>query len=385
MAEKCPKSKLKRKKLSIEEPLTDIFFRNTLIKNNESSSAWIESLSSTRPVVPTETWWSRGDLAAVESLWALALSSALPCLDAHPWDPVPDLPTASTLSSNVDQQIEWRWCSLSEDMTPLPSSPSPPLSTPTAPHCSTTDSPLNPSLGLEKTFLPVPVQTSQTTSTINGPPSKSAPCLEGPGEGTSSSGAGHPRPPSLGAQVPSSYGRGGPWSGEGNSRVSSRKDTKRGEGGQNTAVARPHPTARRPGGEKESHPSTPQPFIIRAGNGGSSLPAEARKGGGGVGEEGEKRGMKRLQLPANQVDATSSTSDSCTAAPMEEEGEVEKREEEVSGMGRADWVAGKGGGGGKSMQSCPMCLVPFPAGFTQMDCDSHLAKCLSEMTVDMTW
>ncbi|XP_013991982.1 uncharacterized protein si:ch73-70k4.1 isoform X2 [Salmo salar] len=372
MAEKCPKSKLKRKKLSIEEPLTDIFFRKTLIKNNESSSASIESLSSTRPVVPIESWWSRGDLAAVESLWALTLSSALPCLDAHPWDPVPDLPTASTLSSNVDQQIEWRWCSLSEDMTPLPS-----------PHSSTTDFPLNPFPGLEKTLLPVPVQTSQTTSTINGPPLKSAPCLEGPGEESSSCGAGRPRP-SLGARVPSSYGRGAPWSGGGNSRVPSRKDTKRGEGGQNTAAARPHPTARRPRGEKESHPSIPQPFIIRAGNGGSSLPAEARKGGGGVGEEGEKRGMKRLQLPANQVDATSSTSDSCTAAPMEE-GKGEKREEGVSGMGRADWVAGKGGGGGRAMQSCPMCLVPFPAGFTQMDCDSHLAKCLSEMTVDMTW
>ncbi|CAB1336808.1 unnamed protein product [Coregonus sp. 'balchen'] len=321
MAEKCPKSKLKRKKLSIEEPRTDIFFRNTLIKNNESSNASIESLSSTRPVVPTEAWWSRGDLAAIESLWALTLSSALPCLEAHPWDPVPDLPTASTL-------------------------------------------------------------TRQTTSTISGPPLKSAPCQEGPGEGTSSSGAGHPRPPSLGARVPASYGRGGPWSGGGHSMVSSRKDTKRGEGGQNTGAARPHPTARRPGGEKESHPSIPQPSIIRAGNGGSSLPPEARKGGGGVGEEGEKRGMKRLQLPANRGEASSSTSDSCTAAPMEEEGE--KREEGVSRKGRADGDAGKGGGGW-AMQSCPMCLVPFPAGFTQMDCDSHLAKCLSEMTVDMTW
>ncbi|KAK6303160.1 hypothetical protein J4Q44_G00256140 [Coregonus suidteri] len=379
MAEKCPKSKLKRKKLSIEEPRTDIFFRNTLIKNNESSNASIESLSSTRPVVPTEAWWSRGDLAAIESLWALTLSSALPCLEAHPWDPVPDLPTASTLSSTVDQQSEWRWCSLSEDMTPFPSSPSPP---PMAPHCSTTDSPLNPSPGLENTLLPVPVQTRQTTSTISGPPLKSAPCQEGPGEGTSSSGAGHPRPPSLGARVPASYGRGGPWSGGGHSMVSSRKDTKRGEGGQNTGAARPHPTARRPGGEKESHPSIPQPSIIRAGNGGSSLPPEARKGGGGVGEEGEKRGMKRLQLPANRGEASSSTSDSCTAAPMEEEGE--KREEGVSRKGRADGDAGKGGGGW-AMQSCPMCLVPFPAGFTQMDCDSHLAKCLSEMTVDMTW
>ncbi|XP_037335305.1 Fanconi anemia core complex-associated protein 20 isoform X2 [Pungitius pungitius] len=45
-------------------------------------------------------------------------------------------------------------------------------------------------------------------------------------------------------------------------------------------------------------------------------------------------------------------------------------------------VAGDAGGGW--LQSCPMCLVVFPDGFTQMDCDGHLAQCLSEVNVDVT-
>ncbi|XP_078281399.1 uncharacterized protein LOC144608039 [Rhinoraja longicauda] len=40
---------------------------------------------------------------------------------------------------------------------------------------------------------------------------------------------------------------------------------------------------------------------------------------------------------------------------------------------------------GLDLESCPMCLVPFPAGFTQLDVDSHLAKCLSESTEDVMW
>ncbi|XP_030277651.1 uncharacterized protein si:ch73-70k4.1 isoform X2 [Sparus aurata] len=53
-------------------------------------------------------------------------------------------------------------------------------------------------------------------------------------------------------------------------------------------------------------------------------------------------------------------------------------EEEVQRSG------GEAAGGG-TLQSCPMCLLVFPAGFSQMDCDSHLAQCLSEVNMDMTW
>ncbi|XP_067872865.1 uncharacterized protein [Heterodontus francisci] len=37
------------------------------------------------------------------------------------------------------------------------------------------------------------------------------------------------------------------------------------------------------------------------------------------------------------------------------------------------------------LESCPMCLVPFPAGFSLLEVDSHLAKCLSESTEDVIW
>ncbi|KAM9786190.1 uncharacterized protein ACB057_014582 [Neosynchiropus ocellatus] len=39
----------------------------------------------------------------------------------------------------------------------------------------------------------------------------------------------------------------------------------------------------------------------------------------------------------------------------------------------------------EEQQSCPMCLLVFPPRFTQLDRDGHLAQCLSEMNVDMTW
>ncbi|XP_043918943.1 Fanconi anemia core complex-associated protein 20 [Protopterus annectens] len=38
-----------------------------------------------------------------------------------------------------------------------------------------------------------------------------------------------------------------------------------------------------------------------------------------------------------------------------------------------------------ALLNCPMCLQRFPEGFTQLDVDSHLAKCLSESTDDVMW
>ncbi|XP_076597948.1 uncharacterized protein LOC143327479 [Chaetodon auriga] len=71
------------------------------------------------------------------------------------------------------------------------------------------------------------------------------------------------------------------------------------------------------------------------------------------------------------------------APENEEEGVEDIEEEEAQRSVRGDGAAAGGGGGG--LQSCPMCLLVFPAGFTQMDCDGHLAQCLSEVNVDMTW
>ncbi|XP_020827493.2 Fanconi anemia core complex-associated protein 20 [Phascolarctos cinereus] len=38
-----------------------------------------------------------------------------------------------------------------------------------------------------------------------------------------------------------------------------------------------------------------------------------------------------------------------------------------------------------ALDSCPMCQVPFTGKFSQLDIDSHLAKCLSESIEDVTW
>ncbi|KAF1390933.1 hypothetical protein PFLUV_G00063250 [Perca fluviatilis] len=66
--------------------------------------------------------------------------------------------------------------------------------------------------------------------------------------------------------------------------------------------------------------------------------------------------------------------------PLQRKGEDREEEEGQSRVG------GDGGAaGGAGLQSCPMCLLDFPVGFTQMDCDGHLAQCLSEVNVDMTW
>ncbi|XP_053307594.1 Fanconi anemia core complex-associated protein 20 [Spea bombifrons] len=38
-----------------------------------------------------------------------------------------------------------------------------------------------------------------------------------------------------------------------------------------------------------------------------------------------------------------------------------------------------------SLESCPMCLTQFPKQLSQLDIDSHLAQCLAETAIDVTW
>ncbi|XP_041802488.1 uncharacterized protein si:ch73-70k4.1 [Chelmon rostratus] len=91
-----------------------------------------------------------------------------------------------------------------------------------------------------------------------------------------------------------------------------------------------------------------------------------------AGEQGKETGTVSRQLLTNQV----SVSDRQKQAENKEEVEAQRS---ARGGGEA------AGGGGGGLQSCPMCLLVFPAGFTQMDCDGHLAQCLSEVNVDVTW
>ncbi|KAM9115862.1 Fanconi anemia core complex-associated protein 20 isoform 4-T4 [Pangshura tecta] len=41
--------------------------------------------------------------------------------------------------------------------------------------------------------------------------------------------------------------------------------------------------------------------------------------------------------------------------------------------------------GALTLDSCPMCLIQFTGTLSQLDIDSHLAKCLSESADDMIW
>ncbi|XP_074499237.1 uncharacterized protein LOC141772301 [Sebastes fasciatus] len=105
------------------------------------------------------------------------------------------------------------------------------------------------------------------------------------------------------------------------------------------------------------------------------------------GDEGRKRGTGLLnrQFLTNQ----GKVSESRVSLQREGENEAEvvedKDEEEVQRSVRGDGGAAAAAAGGARLQICPMCLLVFPVGFTQMDCDGHLAQCLSEVNVDMTW
>ncbi|XP_038603178.1 Fanconi anemia core complex-associated protein 20 [Tachyglossus aculeatus] len=41
--------------------------------------------------------------------------------------------------------------------------------------------------------------------------------------------------------------------------------------------------------------------------------------------------------------------------------------------------------GTKTLESCPMCQIPFGPTLSQSDVDGHLAQCLSESTEDVIW
>ncbi|XP_028309749.1 Fanconi anemia core complex-associated protein 20 [Gouania willdenowi] len=71
-------------------------------------------------------------------------------------------------------------------------------------------------------------------------------------------------------------------------------------------------------------------------------------------------------------------------ADKEEELAMGQEKKNVSEHG-GNPAAAAAGGGGEGLHSCPMCLQVFPDGCSQMERDGHLAQCLSDMNVDVTW
>ncbi|XP_068589051.1 uncharacterized protein si:ch73-70k4.1 [Cebidichthys violaceus] len=284
MAEKHPKSKLKRYKSSVNDlqPVISSLKRS----HTASFSGGINVTAETG----RSAWWSSEQLPAEESLWALTLKSALPYLEDQHWDLVPDLPNLPAAKAPAIKLDEQWWCDLSEEVAPLPE-PSPP-----SPRTS-----WNPD--------PVSLSSSQQELSVHTKPG--------------------PDPP---ARPLSSHSRQSP-------------DGK----------AEPH----------QAFTKRPRPSL-HSWEGPASSAAPSGVGGhkGGMGgEQEEETGPVSRRPLTNQVKA----SDSRVSLQREDEEEVH--------------TSVRGGGG---LQSCPMCLMVFPVGFTQLDCDGHLAQCLSEVNVDMT-
>nr|XP_061802199.1 Fanconi anemia core complex-associated protein 20-like [Nerophis lumbriciformis] len=92
-------------------------------------------------------------------------------------------------------------------------------------------------------------------------------------------------------------------------------------------------------------------------------------------EEGMKQDEKRQTVRGSCFDSQTLVKD---ADIIEELMESEENEEKVIDSKSGEQAQEK-------LNSCPMCLLVFPVEASQMDRDCHLAQCLSEMNVDMSW
>nr|XP_020476452.1 Fanconi anemia core complex-associated protein 20 [Monopterus albus] len=312
MAESYPKSKLKRKKASVEERKPDISSGGATPTGHSalfSGGITSENVGS----VPCATaWWNREQLPAVESLWALTLKSALPLQVDQNWDRVPDLPPPSTVRPTALKLNEQLWCDFSEEVGPFPVTAPPPQKT-SSPHSLRLSSSQQDLLALTE---PVPDLPDRQLSS--------------------------------------------------HSRQSHDGETT----SLQTLTKRPQPSLH---SWEETASSTGCTSV-----GGR----EGRTGG----EQGEpKTGPVNRWLLTNQMKVSDNQVFLQKEGENKEEVDEDNTKEEVQGSFRGAGAAAAAAAGGGGLQSCPMCLLVFPVGFSQMDCDGHLAQCLSEMNVDMTW
>ncbi|KAM4563636.1 uncharacterized protein PAE49_011657 isoform 2-T2 [Odontesthes bonariensis] len=276
MAENYPKSKLKRKKLSVKELNSEKTDGGTAKRNDSTFSHSTGTGNSEGSALPAAAaWWNTPRPPAVESLWAFALKSALPYLEEQRWDLVPDLPLPPAAPPSLKSD-ELRWCDLCGEVGPFPGS--------------------SRSLGSSQRDLLV-----QTKPAADPPDSPECPDPQ-----TAS-------PPALLSRT------------------------------QRPSVHR---------WEEEEEEEEEEA---------AAASSSAAAGRSSVGGQRKEAGPLSRQLLTQWLKASA-------RSPPPGEREEEQRS-----------------GAGARLHSCPMCLQMFPAGFTQMDCDGHLAQCLSETNVDVTW
>lgn len=284
MAENGSKSKLKRKKSSVEDQQSETCPRGPPKGSGVTLLSRDEATLTDRSLLPAAAaWWNKVQPPAVESLWAFTLMSALPHLQNQSWDPVPDFPFHPAVRP-AESKVEEQWTyDFFREVPPFPED------CPLIPKIPSGLHPQN-TCSLQENLE---VQTRASVKAHGGP---SSCCRWIPEQQT------EPLQPLLSRSQKSTLHR---WEKAASSSAEQLRD---------------------------------------------------------VGEQEQCSGSASKQLPTESV-KVSNPPDST------------KEEEEVMSVGKRE----------EALQSCPMCLHVFPAGFTQMERDSHLAQCLSEMNVDMTW
>ncbi|ROI46669.1 hypothetical protein DPX16_7787 [Anabarilius grahami] len=115
-------SKLKRKKLSVEESRSE---QHSRIKKSNDSLCTVQDSSCSKTSTGRERWWESSELNDVERLWALTLRALCPALQSDQEEPIPQLPPPSSTKTPVQKVSDWRWCNADEDTNPPPDLPAP--------------------------------------------------------------------------------------------------------------------------------------------------------------------------------------------------------------------------------------------------------------------
>ncbi|XP_062396526.1 translation initiation factor IF-2 isoform X2 [Sardina pilchardus] len=355
MPEKHTVSKLKRRKTSVEECKSDQAHRTVLRESIGSSLAQQEQRPSciraaycpSGAVRDGQGWWARPGLPPLERLWALTLQA----FSAQPPEPsateqLPELPPPHTQTCARVKRGEWRWCCLGDEVGALPERPAVAQRAPAGSASSGQPVPVAPANA-------VPTETT-CLSRRRAAPEPERVCTDASGRARGTAGheeeeedeeedGGHSRGPIA---VPTE---------------ASQRRSQGGDGGRRGIAA----ATGRPKGWRESAAGT-----AATATAGVRLDTFFGGGrGGGRGGRAKEEGIKR-----RPTDQRSGTQAPPTPSPGQQ-----------GASAAAAGAAGASGAGGSGLECCPMCLMPFPAGFTQMDCDGHLALCLSEMNTDMVW
>lgn len=118
-------SKLKRKKLSVEESRSEQQTRIKKLNDSRCSVALQDSSCATTSAGSRERWWESSELSDAERLWALTLTALCPNLQSDDLEEsIPQLPPPSS-TKTVQTVNDWRWCNADKDVNPPPGLPAP--------------------------------------------------------------------------------------------------------------------------------------------------------------------------------------------------------------------------------------------------------------------